>query len=69
MPSKDTIIFHLTIKSLDEIKRIRKVMSKELDIPISEITLKMAEIAFRIKAQSGKIMTETLKNIKLKKIK
>ncbi len=69
MPSKDTTNFHLTIKSLDEIKRIRKVMSEELKIPQKSITLKMAETAFRLKAQNGKIMTEVLRDIIIGKIK
>ncbi len=69
MPSKDTKIFHLTIKSCDEIERIKGVMSKELGISIEEITTKQAEIAFRLKAQNGKIMTRTLEDIMLGKIK
>lgn len=69
MPSKDTIPFHLTKKSRDEIERIRKVISEELGISIEDITVKQAEIAFRIKAQNGKILLETLENIMLGKIK
>lgn len=69
MPSKDTINFHLTKKSRDEIERIRKVISEELGISIEEITIKQAEIAFRIKAQNGKILTKALEDIMLGRIK
>jgi len=69
MPSKDTKPFHLTIKSCDEIERIKRVMSKELGISIKDITTKQAEIAFRIKAQNGKILQKTLEDIMLGKIK
>ncbi len=69
MPSKDTIPFHITIKSRDEIERIRKIISEELGITINNITMKQAEIAFRLKAQNGKILTKTLEEIMLGKIK
>lgn len=69
MPSKDTVPFHITIKSRDEIERIRKVISKELGISIEKVTIKQAEIAFRLKAQNGKIMIRQLKEIILGKIK
>ncbi len=69
MPSKDTVPFHLTKKSRDEIERIRKVMSKEMGISIENITMKQAEIAFRIKAQNGKIIIETLRDIMFGKLK
>ncbi len=69
MPSKDTRPFHLTIKSCDEIERIKVVMSKELGISIENITTKQAEIAFRLKAQNGKILKRVLEEIMLGKIK
>ncbi len=69
MPSKDTINFHLTKKSRDEIGRIRKIISEELGITVEDITMKQAEIAFRLKAQNGKILTKTLEDIMLGKIK
>ena len=69
MPSKDTINFHLTRKSRDEIERIRKVISEELGISIEAITMKQAEIAFRIKAQNGKILDCQIRDIMLGKIK
>ncbi len=69
MPSKDTIPFHLTKKSRDEIKRIRKVISEELGISIENITMKQAEIAFRLKAQNGTIMESKIRDIILGKIK
>ena len=69
MPSKDTIPFHITIKSRDEIGRIRCVISEELGICIEDIPIKKAEIAFRLKAQNGKIKVKTLEEIMLGKIK
>lgn len=69
MPSKDTVPFHITKKSRDEIERIRKIISQELGISIENITMKQAEIAFRIKAQNGKILECQIKDIMLGKIK
>ncbi len=69
MPSKDTVPFHITLKSRDEIERIRKVISKELGISVENITIKQAEIAFRLKAQNGVIKVKTLEEIMLGKIK
>ncbi len=69
MPSKDTINFHLTKKSRDEIERIRRVISKELGINVEEVTIKQAEIAFRIKSQNGKILECQIRDIMLGKIK
>ena len=69
MPSKDTIPFHLTKKTNDEIERVRKVISKEMGIDVSQVTKKQAEIAFRLKAQNGKINLEQIKDILIGKIK
>lgn len=69
MPSKDTIPFRITIKTSDEIDRVRKIISEELEMPIGDITKKQAEIAFRLKAKRGKVMVEELRDILLGKIK
>ncbi len=69
MPSKDTVPFHITIKSRDEIERIRKVISEELGINVNEVPIKKAEIAFRLKAQNGKILKKAIQDIMLGKIK
>ena len=69
MPSKDTINFHLTKKSRDEIERIRRVISKELGINVEEVTIKQAEIAFKNKSQKGKILECKIRDIMLGKIK
>ncbi len=69
MPSKDTVPFHITLKSREEIERIRCIISKELGICVEDIPIKKAEIAFRLKAQNGKIKVKTLEEIMLGKIK
>lgn len=69
MPSKDTVPFHLTKKTAQEIERIRDVISKELGIEISQVTKKHAEIALREKAKRGKILLDELNDILLGKIK
>ena len=69
MPSKDTVPFHITIKSRDEIERIRKVISKELGICVEDVPIKKAEIAFRLKAQNGTILESQIRDIMLGKIK
>lgn len=67
MPSKDTIPFHLTKKTEQEIERIRVVMSKELGIDIKSITKKHGEIALREKSKKGKLFLRELNDILLGK--
>lgn len=69
MPSKDTIPFKLTIKTKDELERIRKVIAKELGVDINLVTYKQAEIAMRLKSSRGKILVKELNDIFLGKIK
>ena len=69
MPSKDTVPFHLTKKTHEEILKIRTVMSKELGVDENDITQKQAEIALRRKSINGKIMLTDLNDILLGKIK
>jgi len=69
MPSKDTIPFRLTLKTKDELERIRKIISKELGVDISRTTYKQAEIVMRIKASRGKVLVKELNDIFLGKIR
>lgn len=69
MPSKDTIPFHLTKKTDEELERIRVVISRELGIDISRITKKHAEITLREKSKKGSIRINELNDILLGKIK
>ena len=69
MPSQDTVPFKLTIKTKDELERIRKVISKELGVDIKLITYKQAEIVMRLKSSRGKILVKELNDIFLGKIR
>ena len=69
MPSKDTTNYHLTIKTAEEIERIRKVISDEIGVDVNSVTKKQAEIALRIKASRGKVYQHELKKILLGLIK
>jgi len=69
MPSKDTLIHHLTKKTRNELERIRKIISKEIGIPLEKVTLKHAEITLRLKANNGSIKVKDLRDIILGKIK
>jgi len=69
MPSKDTIPFHITKGTLNDIEQIRITISKELGVPINQITKKHAEIALRMKARRGKVLISELRDILLGRIK
>jgi len=65
MPSKDTVPFHITKSTADEIEKIRKRISEDLGIPINAITKKHAEIAMRVKSQRGRLLVDELNQILL----
>ena len=69
MPAQDTVSFKLTIKTKNELERIRKVISKELGVNINHVTYKQAEIAMRVKSYRGKILVKELNDIFLGKIR
>ena len=69
MPSKDTIPFHITKTTAEEIEKIRKRIAKDLGIPIDTITKKHGEIAMRVKSQRGRLLIDELNKILLGQIK
>jgi len=54
MPSKDTVQFRITKKTVDEIERIRTVIAEELGVDINKVTKIQGEIVLRLKALKGK---------------
>jgi len=69
MPSKDTVPFHITKTTAEEIEKIRKIISEEFGIPLDRVTKKHAEIAMREKSKKGKLLVNDLNKILLGQIR
>lgn len=69
MPSKDTVLHHITIETSKEIEHLRKIIAKELGVSLKDITKKQAEIALRLKSKRGYLFKKELIDILTKKIK
>lgn len=69
MPSKDTIPFHLTKKTAEEIQAWRKKIAITLGIDIKEVKQKQGEVALRLSSKRGSVKIEELNDIILGKIK
>jgi hypothetical protein len=69
MPSKDTIAFHMTKPTRQELDIIKSNVSKINKVPMKDITLKHCEIIMREKSKAGFISTEKVMEILVGKIR
>ncbi len=69
MPSKDTVQFRITKKTVDEIERIRTVIAEELGVDINKVTKIQGEIVLRLKALKGKVLKSEINDVYIGKIR